>query len=59
MKILNETIKKTIKNYLKTKKLLNLFLVLNDGYCINIKHDPAIGTKTNKNVNSKDYLHID
>jgi hypothetical protein len=31
-------------------------LVLNDGYCINIKQqDPATGAKTNKNVSSKDY----
>jgi hypothetical protein len=31
-------------------------LVLNDGYCINIKQqDAATGAKTNKNVSSKDY----
>jgi hypothetical protein len=31
-------------------------LVLNDGYCINIKQqDPATSTKINKNVSSKDY----
>jgi hypothetical protein len=31
-------------------------LVLNNGYCINIKQqDPTTGAKTNKNVNSKDY----
>jgi hypothetical protein len=31
-------------------------LVLNDGYCINIKQqDPATGAKTNKNISSKDY----
>jgi hypothetical protein len=31
-------------------------LVLNDGYCINIKQqDPVTGAKTNKNVSSKDY----
>jgi hypothetical protein len=31
-------------------------LVLNDGYCINIKQqDPATGAKTNKNVSSKNY----
>jgi hypothetical protein len=31
-------------------------LVLNDGYCINIKQqDPATSAKTNRNVSSKDY----
>jgi hypothetical protein len=31
-------------------------LVVNDGYCINIKQkDPATGAKTNKNVSSKNY----
>jgi hypothetical protein len=32
-------------------------LVVNDGYCINIKQkkDPATGVKTNKNVSSKNY----
>jgi hypothetical protein len=42
---------------LKTiKKLLILFLVLNYGYCINIKQqDHATGAKTNKNISSKEY----
>jgi hypothetical protein len=36
--------------------MLILFLILNDGYCINIKQqDPATSAKTNKNVSSKDY----
>jgi hypothetical protein len=31
-------------------------LVLNDGYCINIKQkDPTTGDKTNNNVSSKNY----
>jgi hypothetical protein len=31
-------------------------LVVNDGYCINIKQkDSAIGAKTNKNVSSKNH----
>jgi hypothetical protein len=31
-------------------------LVLNDGYCMNIKQkDPTTDSKTNKNVSSKDY----
>jgi hypothetical protein len=30
-------------------------LVLNDGYCMNIKQEPTTGVKTNKNVSSKYY----
>jgi hypothetical protein len=44
----NELLNKTIK------ELLILFLVLNDGYCINIKQqNPATDAKTNKNISSK------